>query len=203
MGIVPELHVERAQRVLRDVQVGIGARATEQRNRAGPVVLLERGHHTRRSRLDVDASRASRPGRSAPNGMPCNNRSAFVLTNAGRIRARTRGRAPRRTRDRSDGKSRKLPLPESVEQPFALRACLVRVIPRLPVGRAGNGRLNRDVVDRKYDAAGALIASIAWVFHSYLRNRGRRRCGGYGEPIHRRCCSPALPFERRQDQSLS
>ena len=46
--------------------------------------------------------------------------------------------------------------------------------------RAENGRLNRDVVDRKIDAAGALIASIAWVFHSYLRNRGRRRCGGFG-----------------------
>jgi hypothetical protein len=48
------------------------------------------------------------------------------------------------------------------------------------IDRAENGRLYRDVVHRENDAAGALMALIAWVFHSCLRCRGRRRGGGFG-----------------------
>jgi hypothetical protein len=40
------------------------------------------------------------------------------------------------------------------------------------IDRAENGRLNRDVVDRVSYVAGALIALIAWVFHSYPRKPG-------------------------------
>lgn len=39
------------------------------------------------------------------------------------------------------------------------------------IARAEDGQLDRDVVDREIGAAGALMALIAWVFHSYLRCR--------------------------------
>jgi hypothetical protein len=42
------------------------------------------------------------------------------------------------------------------------------------IARAEDGRLDRDVVDRDIGATGALMALIAWVFHSCLRCRGRR-----------------------------
>jgi len=41
-------------------------------------------------------------------------------------------------------------------------------------------RLNRGVVDGEGYAAGALIALIAGVFHSYLRNQDRSRGGRFG-----------------------
>ena len=48
------------------------------------------------------------------------------------------------------------------------------------IDRAANHRLDRDVLDREIPALGALIALNAWVFHSFLRYRGRHRCGGFG-----------------------
>ena len=39
------------------------------------------------------------------------------------------------------------------------------------IARAEDGRLDRDVVDREIGATGALMALIAWGFHSYLRCR--------------------------------
>ena len=59
------------------------------------------------------------------------------------------------------------------------------------IDRAANHRLDRDVVDREIPALGALIALNAWVFHSFLRYRGRHTGAvASAPPILWRCCQP-------------
>jgi hypothetical protein len=61
------------------------------------------------------------------------------------------------------------------------------------IDRAENGRLDRELVDRESDVAGALIFLNCWVFHSYLRYRGRSR----GVRRHRSPGGVASRCERR------